>query len=217
MSSYTKSTNFASKDALPSGNASKIVKGTEIDTEFNNISIAMGTKMDSSVFPNVSGTVTPTHTQLNYVAGVTSAIQTQIDTKAAKGPAFSAYAGTATSLVSGVATKVNFDTEEFDASGVFAASRFTVPSGAAGVYQISAGIRMATQNATVVLMVYKNGSLAREIGAVAQSANQTSSGSTLLSLAVGDYIEIFCTQGAATQNCSTGAPYTWFQGHFIGT
>ena len=34
-------------------------------------------------FPNVSGAVTPTHTELNYVDGVTSAIQTQIDTKGA--------------------------------------------------------------------------------------------------------------------------------------
>ena len=36
MADYTKSTNFASKDNLSSGNANKIVKGTEIDTEFNN-------------------------------------------------------------------------------------------------------------------------------------------------------------------------------------
>jgi hypothetical protein len=46
MSDYTKSTNFAAKDALASGNAAKIVKGTEIDTEFNNIAIAIATKAD---------------------------------------------------------------------------------------------------------------------------------------------------------------------------
>jgi hypothetical protein len=33
-----------------------------------------------STFPNVTGAVTPTHTELNYVDGVTSAIQTQLDT-----------------------------------------------------------------------------------------------------------------------------------------
>lgn len=37
-----------------------------------------------TTFPNVTGAVTPTHTELNYVAGVTSAVQTQINTKAAK-------------------------------------------------------------------------------------------------------------------------------------
>jgi len=46
MSDYTKSTNFASKDNLTSGNANKIVKGTEIDTEFNNIATAIATKQD---------------------------------------------------------------------------------------------------------------------------------------------------------------------------
>jgi hypothetical protein len=46
MASYTKSTNFASKDNLSSGNPLKIVKGTEIDTEFNNISTAIATKQD---------------------------------------------------------------------------------------------------------------------------------------------------------------------------
>lgn len=48
MSNYTKSTNFATKDALASGNPLKIVKGTEIDTEFNNIATAVATKVDSS-------------------------------------------------------------------------------------------------------------------------------------------------------------------------
>jgi hypothetical protein len=36
-----------------------------------------------TTLPNVSGAVTPTHTELNYVDGVTSAIQTQLDAKAA--------------------------------------------------------------------------------------------------------------------------------------
>lgn len=46
MSNYTKSTNFATKDNLPSGDPLKIVKGTEIDTEFNNIATAIATKSD---------------------------------------------------------------------------------------------------------------------------------------------------------------------------
>lgn len=46
MSDYTKSTNFASKDSLSVGNPLKIVKGTEIDTEFNNIATAVATKAD---------------------------------------------------------------------------------------------------------------------------------------------------------------------------
>jgi hypothetical protein len=53
MTDYVKSTNFASKDSLPTGNPSKIVKGTEIDTEFNNIATAVATKLDK-----VDGTAT---------------------------------------------------------------------------------------------------------------------------------------------------------------
>ena len=48
MSNYTKTTNFATKDTLPSGNAAKIVKGTEINTEFDNIATAVATKADTS-------------------------------------------------------------------------------------------------------------------------------------------------------------------------
>lgn len=55
MSNYTKSTNFAAKDALASGNAGKIVKGTEIDTEFNNIATAVATKADLAS-PTFTGT-----------------------------------------------------------------------------------------------------------------------------------------------------------------
>lgn len=51
MSNYTKLTNFASKDALPTGNPLKIVKGTEIDAEFNAISTAISTKLDNTALP----------------------------------------------------------------------------------------------------------------------------------------------------------------------
>ena len=58
MSNYTKTTNFASKDNLSPGNPLKIVKGTEIDTEFNNIQTAVGTKTDNSSAAITGGTIT---------------------------------------------------------------------------------------------------------------------------------------------------------------
>lgn len=54
MSDYSKSTNFTTKDTLPSGNSSKIVKGTELDTEFNNIASAISSKLNASN-PNLLG------------------------------------------------------------------------------------------------------------------------------------------------------------------
>jgi hypothetical protein len=55
VTDYTKSTNFATKDNLSSGNPLKIVKGTEIDTEFNNIATAIATKADLAS-PTFTGT-----------------------------------------------------------------------------------------------------------------------------------------------------------------
>lgn len=59
MSNYTKSTDFASKDDLPSGNPAKIVKGSEIDTEFTAVATAIATKSNIAD-PTFSGTVTAT-------------------------------------------------------------------------------------------------------------------------------------------------------------
>ena len=62
MSNYTKSTNFATKDNLSSGDPLKIVKGTEINTEFDNIQTAIATKADLAS-PTFTGTPTlPTGT-----------------------------------------------------------------------------------------------------------------------------------------------------------
>ena len=58
MSNYTKTTNFASKDNLSPGNPLKIVKGTEIDTEFNNIQTAVATKTDNASANITGGSIT---------------------------------------------------------------------------------------------------------------------------------------------------------------
>lgn len=48
MSDYTKLTNYAVKDGYTSGNPAKVIKGTELDDEFNAISTAISTKVDST-------------------------------------------------------------------------------------------------------------------------------------------------------------------------
>ena len=69
MSNYTKTTNFATKDSLSSGDPNKIVKGTEIDSEFNNIATASATKADTAS-PTFTGTVTAT--ALNVTGTITA-------------------------------------------------------------------------------------------------------------------------------------------------
>ena len=86
MSNYTKSTNFATKDALTTGNPLKTVSGTEIDDEFTNIATAVATKANSSS-PTLTGTpaaptassstnstqiATTAFTQAAIVAGITA-------------------------------------------------------------------------------------------------------------------------------------------------
>jgi hypothetical protein len=58
MSNYTKSTNFATKDNLTPGDPLKVVRGTEIDTEFNNIATAVATKTDNSAAAITGGSIT---------------------------------------------------------------------------------------------------------------------------------------------------------------
>lgn len=48
MSNYTKTTNFAVKDSLATGNPAKKVKGTELDAEFVAIAAAITSKADAN-------------------------------------------------------------------------------------------------------------------------------------------------------------------------
>ena len=57
MSNYTKTTDFAAKDSLPSGDGGKIIKGAEFETEFDAISTAIATKANTAS-PTFTGTVT---------------------------------------------------------------------------------------------------------------------------------------------------------------
>lgn len=62
MADYVKATNFTAKDSLPSGNSGKIIKGSEIDTEFTAIASAISSKADLNS-PAITGTPTaPTAT-----------------------------------------------------------------------------------------------------------------------------------------------------------
>tara|TARA_R110000796_G_scaffold69170_4_gene157983 strand:+ start:2438 stop:4141 length:1704 start_codon:yes stop_codon:yes gene_type:complete len=48
MTDYTKSTNFAVKDTLPTGDPGKVIKGTEFDAEFNNIQTSNNSKANKA-------------------------------------------------------------------------------------------------------------------------------------------------------------------------
>lgn len=80
MSNYVKSTDFAGKDGLTSGDPAKIVKGTEIDDEFDALAAAINSKANTNS-PALTGAPTaPTatagtnSTQLATTAFVTNKV-----------------------------------------------------------------------------------------------------------------------------------------------
>jgi hypothetical protein len=86
MADYTKSTNFATKDALLTGDPLKVVKGTELDDEFNAIENAIETKANiaSPTLTGIpraptaaAGTAT---TQIATTAFVDDAVDTAVTT-----------------------------------------------------------------------------------------------------------------------------------------
>jgi len=82
MSDYTKATNFTLKDGLTTGDPQKIIKGSEIDAEYNAIASAVTSKSDlnSPTFTGTPSAPTATagtsSTQIATTAFVTTGITT---------------------------------------------------------------------------------------------------------------------------------------------
>jgi len=106
------------------------------------------------------------------------------------------------SIPNATRTVVTFDTETFDTDGFHSTStntgRMTIPAGKAGKYLVTGNVTFAT-NSTGAREIYlfKNGSFYSQVFAVATSAG--SSGNAIpdiVSLAVGDYVEIRVEQSS---------------------
>lgn len=81
MSNYVRVYNLTVKDSLPTGDSNKVIKGTELDVEFNAVAAAIASKADSNS-PTFTGTpAAPTATygtsttQLATTAFVQAALQ----------------------------------------------------------------------------------------------------------------------------------------------
>jgi lipopolysaccharide export system protein LptA len=77
MSNYVKATNFAVKDTLTSGDPNKLVKGTELNSEFDAIAVAVATKADSAN-PTFTGTVVVSTGNLNISSGTLTLTNTSV-------------------------------------------------------------------------------------------------------------------------------------------
>ena len=125
MANYTKLTDFAAKDALSSGNPAKIVKGTEIDDEFNSISTAVQSK---------SNTASPTFT--GTPAAPTAAVGTNTTQIATTAYVVAERDATATltnkTLTSPTINSPTIATPTLDLSGVTSSGDLTVADGGTG-------------------------------------------------------------------------------------
>jgi hypothetical protein len=148
MSNYTKSTNFATKDALTTGNPLKTVSGTEIDDEFTNIATAVATKANLSS-PTLTGTpaaptassstnstqiATTAFTQAAIVAGVSAKAPIDAPTFTGVPAAPTAAAGTNTTQLA---------TTEFATAAVAALNLATLEySGSVKATAVSGGLNV---------------------------------------------------------------------------
>jgi len=142
-------------------------------------------------------------------------------TFAGTGPAFSAYASSAQSINNATATKIAFQTEEFDTNSCYDnATNYRFTPTVAGYYQINAGINWGGWTSTYTLfMVYKNGTELKRGSSVPNNAvglNNTIS--CLVSLnGSTDYVEIYGqhNNGSAQSTSAFGPSAVFFQASMV--
>jgi len=154
MSQYTKSTNFATKDNLTPGDPLKIVRGTEIDTEFNNIATAIATKTDNASAAITGGTINDT------TIGATTASTGAFTTISATGAITSTLAtGTAPLVVASTTKVTNLNVDSLDGADWAspAALGSTTPA-AVSATTLSASGNVTLSGGTANGVAYLNGS-----------------------------------------------------------
>lgn len=146
--------------------------------------------------------------------------KSETDTKL-DNPAFSAYVAADQTVTSGVTTKANFDTEEFDIGSCYDTTNKRWTPNKAGYYYIGASINNTSSagSTDIYIFLYKNNANYRRL---AESRSPTPilggiAGGTLVYMnGTTDYVEIFPTL-IAGGSCSIrgGATFSCFYGYFV--
>ena len=176
--------------------------------------------------------ITPTGTELNYVDGVTSPIQTQLDAKAADGansditslsglttplsvaqggtgvaslPKFKVTKTTGQSVPASTASKVTFDSEIHDIGGYFdSTTNYRYIPLVAGYYNIMIGISWAWDNANTGSIVLR----LRKNGVDVKTHLTSNSGTTAVAQSFGDEVQM---------NGTTDFLEVWFENQTAST
>ena len=155
------------------------------------------------------------------VGGLPDAIITQPELAtgvAGTGPAFSAYANASQTISSGVLTKLQINTEEFDTNNNYDPTtnyRFT-PT-VAGYYQVNGNAGLTAITATYFQMyIYKNGSLFKQGPLTAASGTYNNCVNALIYLnGSTDYIELYGQATGGTTAFAAGSNVTYFQASMV--
>jgi hypothetical protein len=110
MANYIKSTDFAVKDGLTTGDPSKIIKGTEINTELNDISTAIASKADTNSPVFTGNPTAPTQAFGNNTTRIstTAFVQAALVALYPVGTIYSSVVGTNPATLFGFGTWVAF-------------------------------------------------------------------------------------------------------------
>lgn len=146
------------------------------------------------------------------------------------GPAFRGYAGNAQSVTGSVFTKVNINTESFDAGGCFnntgaavVLNGLTVPAYAfmpnvAGYYQVNGLVRIAaTSSAQQIVALYKNGTVYARGYDGGNNATQMVLSEMVYLNGTSDYIELYgYSNGTSVSfDASLASATSMFSAHLV--
>ena len=151
-------------------------------------------------------------TRANFVSGVGGT----------NTPAFFARNTSNQAFSNGATTQISFPNEVFDTDNAFASNGFTVPSGEAGKYYFYFTFAYVNPNETDYRIVYivKNGGNQVEIQLRAVDMDrQTITGSAILDLSVGDFIDLdfYQNSGSSIDSMAIGGNAVQFGGFKILT
>jgi len=127
MSNYSKTTNFAAKDALASGNPLKTIKGTEFNVEFDALQVASATKANIAA-PTFTGV--PAAPTANAGTNTTQIATTAFANAAATAASAAAMPKSGGAFTGAVTTNSTFDGRDVAADGVLATNAMPKSGGA---------------------------------------------------------------------------------------
>lgn len=205
------------------------IKGTLLDQFPNLTAVVNANAADLNILQGLAA-LGLSGTELNYVNGVTSAIQTQLNALTAAIAAAQVHHGAlvlaavTTSIPTGTPTKIPFTSESYDTDSIHDNAvnntRLTVPAGVSYV-RLSAFIQYAGSmlpNTSTVEILKNNAAFAgmgesHQISAIAGTSNDPAHNitSAIVPVTPGDYFEVRVTQDSGGAiNVVGGGAQTWF-------